>query len=88
MRCLFLFSLACSVATAAGWSSTSALPPPVPKEGPWVIPLSVYPMAEPKPALKYLLLPEVRDCNPGNQIRRSTSVASWNKTPFIRTRQQ
>ncbi|HEV3387219.1 MAG TPA: hypothetical protein VG097_20540, partial [Gemmata sp.] len=30
--------------------------------------LSVSPVAAPKPALKYLLLPEARDLNPGNQI--------------------
>jgi hypothetical protein len=65
MRCLSLLIIAVVV---AGWSAAIAQPPPVPKEGPWVIPLTVYPVAEPKPALKYLLLPEARDINPGNQI--------------------
>jgi hypothetical protein len=31
--------------------------------------LSVQPMAAPKPALKYLLLPEVRELNPGNPVQ-------------------
>ncbi len=31
-----------------------------------VVRLSVRPMPEPKPALRYLLLPEVRELNPGN----------------------
>jgi hypothetical protein len=33
-----------------------------------VIRLTVYPMAAPKPALRYLLLPELRELNPGNPI--------------------
>ena len=33
-----------------------------------VIRLKVYPMAEPKPALRYLLLPELREMTPGNPI--------------------
>jgi hypothetical protein len=33
-----------------------------------VIRLSVYPMAAPRPALRYLLLPELKEMNPGNPI--------------------
>ena len=65
MRRLFMLIIAVLV---AGWSAATAQPPPVPKEGSWIVPLIVYPVAEPKPALKYLLLPEARDMNPGNQI--------------------
>jgi hypothetical protein len=68
MRCLFLSSLACFVSLVLGWSGTTAQPPPVPKDGPWVVPITVHPMTEPKPALKYLLLPEARDIGAGNQI--------------------
>jgi hypothetical protein len=34
-----------------------------------VIPLTVQPMAAPKPALRYLLLPELKEMNPGNPIQ-------------------
>ena len=33
-----------------------------------VIRLTVQPMAAPKPALRYLLLPELKEMNPGNPI--------------------
>src|SRR5206468_1626488 len=33
-----------------------------------VIRLTVQPMAEPKPALRYLLLPELSEMNPGNPM--------------------
>src|SRR5207248_8235458 len=33
-----------------------------------LIRLTVYPMAAPKPALRYLLLPELKEMNPGNPI--------------------
>jgi hypothetical protein len=33
------------------------------------VPLSVQPMAAPKPALKYLLLPEVKELKPGNPVQ-------------------
>jgi hypothetical protein len=36
---------------------------------PWVVPLSLKAAKEPKPALKYTLLPEARDLTPGNQIQ-------------------
>src|SRR6516225_2171827 len=38
----------------------------VAQAGETVVRLSVQPMAAPKPALKYQLLPEVRELNPGN----------------------
>ena len=52
------------------WGLSRSLNPHLPprRGAVWVIPLTVYPVAEPKPALKYLLLPEARDINPGNQI--------------------
>src|SRR5215469_6895201 len=34
----------------------------------WIIRLSVQPMAAPKPALRYLLLPELKEMTPGNPI--------------------
>src|SRR5215471_272956 len=34
-----------------------------------VIRLNVQPMAAPKPALRYLLLPELREMNPGNPVQ-------------------
>src|SRR5579871_4165997 len=37
--------------------------------GETVVRLHVAPMAAPKPALKYLLLPEVRELNPGNPVQ-------------------
>src|SRR5213075_550621 len=33
------------------------------------VPLSVQPRAAPKPALKYLLLPEVKELKPGNPVQ-------------------
>jgi hypothetical protein len=36
---------------------------------PTVVPLTVHPAAEPKPALKYQLLPEVRELKPGNPVQ-------------------
>jgi hypothetical protein len=66
MRHLFLFAL---VTFTAAWSAAIAQPPAAPpKDVPWVVSLSITPMAVPKPALKYLLLPDARDLNPGNQI--------------------
>jgi hypothetical protein len=35
----------------------------------WLIRLSVHPMAAPRPALRYQLLPELRDMEPGNPIQ-------------------
>jgi hypothetical protein len=46
----------------------SAQPTPQPKDGKLVLPLAVSPAAVPVPALKYTLLPELRDTQTGNQI--------------------
>jgi hypothetical protein len=43
--------------------------PLVSRAGETVVRLNVRPMAEPKPALKYLLLPEVRELEPGNPVQ-------------------
>src|SRR5260370_37421389 len=43
----------------------AAFPLGLPAEEP-AVPLNVRPMPAPKPALKYQLLPEVRELNPGN----------------------
>ncbi len=37
--------------------------------GETVVRLTFQPMAAPKPALKYLFLPEVREMNPGNPVQ-------------------
>jgi hypothetical protein len=39
------------------------------RAGETVVRLNVQPMVEPKPALKYLLLPEVRELEPGNPVQ-------------------
>lgn len=66
MRCRWiLFALAVA---ACGWSATVAQPPKAPPEGKWVIPLTVDATAPPRPALKYRLLPELREFQPGNQV--------------------
>lgn len=62
--CIVLFAL-----VAACWSSTSAQLPPLPEKGPWVIPFQVTPAAESRPALKYRLLPELRELQTGNQVQ-------------------
>jgi hypothetical protein len=43
--------------------------PPGSRAGETVVRLDVRPMAASKPALKYLLLPEVRELNPGNPVQ-------------------
>jgi hypothetical protein len=65
MRFLFSISL---ILTIASLSGTVAQSPAPTSDVPWIVPLNVSPSAEPKPALKYLLLPDARDLNPGNQI--------------------
>ena len=49
--------------------TASAQPVPQPKDGKLVITAAVSPASVPVPALKYLLLPELRDQQPGNQVQ-------------------
>lgn len=63
MRAPCCAALVLALAPLAG-----AQPQPEPKDGRLVFPLSAEGRAPPRPALKYALLPEVRDLNPGNQI--------------------
>jgi hypothetical protein len=67
MRCLWL----CIVSTAlmAVASPSSAQPVTQPRDGKLVIAISASPAAIPLRALKYQLLPELRDQQPGNQIQ-------------------
>ena len=66
MRCRWFclrslsFSRACSAATAQ--------PPIEPKDGKYVVPLAVDAVGPARPALKYRLLPELREMQAGNQI--------------------
>jgi hypothetical protein len=46
-----------------------AVLPLISRAGETVVRLNVRPMAAPKPALKYLLLPEVRELKPGNPVQ-------------------
>src|SRR5262245_64029042 len=55
----------CALVTA--WTPVCMAQNP-PKQTETVIQLTVQPMAAPKPALKYQLLPELREMNPGNPI--------------------
>ena len=48
-------------AASVGFPLPSREPPPE-----MLIRLTVQPMAAPKPALRYLLLPELKEMNPGN----------------------
>jgi hypothetical protein len=57
--------IVCALLTACPAVSLAADPPP-PTET--LIRLTVQPMAAPKPALKYQLLPELKEMNPGNPI--------------------
>ncbi|MDB5307323.1 MAG: hypothetical protein JWO38_1525 [Gemmataceae bacterium] len=66
MRCpWFLFAV---VAVLATLTSSRGQPPLAPKDGKLVVPLTLSPAPVPVPALKYQLLPELRDLEPGNQI--------------------
>jgi hypothetical protein len=56
-----------SCVVLAGFSA-SVRAEPVIGDAEMVIRLSVYPMAAPRPALRYLLLPELKEMNPGNPI--------------------
>jgi hypothetical protein len=59
-----IFSIAVMTAfSLPSWADPAAAPAET------VIRLTVQPMAAPKPALRYLLLPELKDMNPGNPIQ-------------------
>ncbi len=67
MRCRWsLFSLA---VVLAGMSVAKSQPPIEPKDGKYVVPLTVDAVGPVRPALKYRLLPDVREIQPGNQIQ-------------------
>jgi hypothetical protein len=55
-------TIALTIAMAACSPTPGALPPET------VIRLSVKPMAEPQPALRYMLLPDLKEMSPGNPI--------------------
>src|SRR5262249_45386323 len=57
-----LWCAALALVTPAIWADPPAAPPET------VIRLTVPPMAAPKPALRYLLLPEIQELTPGNPI--------------------
>jgi hypothetical protein len=66
MRCpWFLFAV---VGVLSLLPRSAAQPPRAPKDGKLVVPLALSPAPVPVPALKYQLLPELRDLEPGNQI--------------------
>jgi hypothetical protein len=53
--------------TAPAWSQTTPVdPPPPPADEPITTPLTLHPLDEPRPALKYRLLPTPREQRPGN----------------------
>jgi hypothetical protein len=52
-----------------GWAAASAQPPLEPKGGKYVVPLTTDAAKTPLPALKYRLLPELREMQSGNQIQ-------------------
>ncbi len=70
------------VFTSIGWGDDKA-----PEQKTTVIRLKVRPMAAPKPALKYQLLPELREMNPGNPIHEYTRCFA-EQTNFWTTKQQ
>jgi hypothetical protein len=66
MRChWFLFALA---VVLADWVPAFTQPPIEPKDGKYVVPLTVDATAPARPALKHRLLPELRELQTGNQI--------------------
>lgn len=60
-----LFALAVVLASL---SAVRSQPPIEPKDGKYTVPLSVEPVGPARPALKYRLLPELREMQTGNQI--------------------
>ena len=66
MRYLWIFV---AFAAMTVLPESSAQPIPQPKDGKLVIAALVSPTATPVPSLKYQLLPELRDQQPGNQVQ-------------------
>lgn len=64
LKCLLV-----TLALLSAVAITSAQPPIELKDGQYVVPLSVEATAPTKPALKYRLLPEVREMQSGNQVQ-------------------
>src|SRR4051812_43846416 len=65
LRCSFLFAFAIVLVSL---SAVSGQPPIEPKDGKYTVPLSVEATAPARPALKYRLMPELREMQTGNQI--------------------
>ncbi|MBA4187107.1 MAG: hypothetical protein C0467_03730 [Planctomycetaceae bacterium] len=63
------WSLSVTALLITSLSAVTAQPPKAPAEGKWIIPLTVDATATPRPALKYRLLPELRELQTGNQIQ-------------------
>ncbi|QJW98335.1 hypothetical protein [Frigoriglobus tundricola] len=67
MRCRWpLFALAHVLAVTF---AATAQPPIEPKDGKYVVPLTVDAVAPVRPALKYRLLPDIREVQSGNQVQ-------------------
>jgi hypothetical protein len=67
MRCRwYLFALAVSLAA----SVTATTQPPIePKDGKYIVPMTVDAVGPSRPVLKYRLLPDVRELQSGNQVQ-------------------
>jgi hypothetical protein len=76
-------TIACAALAALAMSgqAENATKPPTPPET--LIRLTVQPMAAPKPALRYLLLPELREMNPGNPIQNYLKCFSEQQNFFF-----
>ncbi len=67
MRCRWsLFALALVLAVL---STVAAQPPIEPKDGKYIVPMTVEAIGPSRPVLKYRLLPDVRELQTGNQIQ-------------------
>jgi hypothetical protein len=62
------WSLFALVAVLVGTPAASTQPPIEPKDGKYTVPLSVDAIGPARPALKYQLMPELREMQTGNQI--------------------
>jgi hypothetical protein len=65
MRCCCALAFAVALASL---SAVSGQPPIEPKDGKYTVPLSVEAIGPARPALKYRLMPELREMQTGNQI--------------------